>query len=352
MYYIVFSVLVLFSWLNLFQKVEKLKIWYFFTFLLLLFFAGLRYKVGFDYDNYNTMTKYVAMNLQIFVEPLFWLIIKVTQFVSEEYTFFIFLIALFSVSLKFKFLYNYSFFPLVSILLYFSRIYLNADFGQLRQGLALGIILFTYPTLINKNLMHFSLLVVGAALIHASAILFFPVYFIANRSFSRKFIIILISIAMFIATIDLKAVLVQTFQAILPSGLAGKLLFYSTTEEELGITLSVILRLLMILFSITYFWKEIKGNQNIKIIFNIYFYGYIFYLLFNSLPQLGGRGSIYFQQFELLLFPFLLYFIKDRTIKLLFYAFLIFYCYWGIRTTLNSVSSKSSYHFEPYESIL
>jgi len=336
----------------MFLKVEKLKIWYFLSFLILLFFAGLRFKVGFDYDNYNKMANYVAMNQQIFVEPLFWLIIKVTQFITEEYTFFIFFIALLSVSLKFKFLLKYSFFPLVSILLYFSRIYLNADFGQLRQGLALSIILFAYPYLINKNLLYFSLLVVGASLIHASAILFYPVYFVANRSFNRKFIIVLIIIAMFIATIDLKVILVQTFQAILPSGLAGKLLFYSTTEEELGITLSVILRLLMILFSITFFWKEIKGDQKIRIIFNIYFYGYIFYLLFNSLPQLGGRGSIYFQQFELLLFPCLLYLIKDRTVKILFYVFLIFYCYWGIKTTLSSVTSKSSYHFEPYESIL
>lgn len=322
------------------------------SFVLLLLFAGLRYKVGYDYDNYEKVATYVANNLPIFVEPVFWLLIKAIQIFTTNYQVFVFSIALVSLSIKFSFLSKYSYIPLLSVLVYYSRIYLNGDFGQLRQGLALGIVLFTYPALLNRKIVHFSLLMLLASMIHASAILFYPIYFVAHKYYSRKFIIGSIFIAMIIAFIDIKVVLSQTLAVFLPPGLALKLLFYTATEEELGITFSVILRLIIILLCLTVFWQKIKADYNFNAVFNVYFFGYLFYLVFNSLPQLGGRGSMYFQQFELLLFPLMLCLLRDNILKILFFLFLAFYSFWGVRTLLESATDETSYYFEPYESVL
>lgn len=353
MYYLVFIFLVCLLIIDLFFSLisKKNNLAVIVSLFIMILFAGLRIHVGYDYDNYAEMFKLVKLDEEIFVEPIFLYLIKFIQFFELNYFFFIFIIAFISILIKFKFLIKYSVFPILSVLIYYARIYLNADFGQIRQGLALGIVLFSYPYIVSQKFYKYTTLIVLASLIHAAAILFFPVYFFANKKFSKKIIIGSISLSILISFIDLKNVLFETFNMILPGGLAFKLFYYSTTEESLGITFSVILRLLIILYAIIFYWKVLDENQDMRVVFNIYYFGYLFYLVFNSFPQLGGRGSVYFQQFELLLLPFLFVYGKNKLINLFFLFFLIFYSFWGVETILNSVSYKTPYYFEPYESI-
>ncbi|MBA5794007.1 EpsG family protein [Flavobacterium sp. xlx-214] len=353
MYYIIFVFLVFFLLLDLFfLEKKKVLLGSVISFFILTLFAGLRIHVGYDYDNYYEMFSLIKMGEDIFVEPLFYYFIKFIQLLKLDYLSFIFLIAFLSIGLKYKFLIKYSVFPSLSILVYYSRIYLNTDFGQIRQGLALGIVLFSYPYILNRKFYKYTLIVLLAALIHAAAGLFFPIYFLANKKIKKKVILTTIFVALLIATVDLKDLLLQIFETILPAGLAFKLFYYSSTEESLGITFSVILRLLIILFTIAFYWKTIEEDEKFRVVFNIYYIGYLFYLIFNSLPQLGGRGSIYFQQFELLLLPFLYVYNKNKAVKPLFIAFLIFYSIWGVITILKSVSYQTPYYFEPYETVL
>lgn len=352
MYYLIFFTLVFFSLIGFFLPRKVNNFLLFICFISLLLFAGLRLNVGFDYDNYKIVFTDISYNAEYFIEPVFLLFTRIFQTITFDYNAYLFVIALISLSLKFRFLYKYSVLPLVAVLLYYSRIYLGSDFGQIRQGIALGVILLTFPYLVKKKFYKFCILVILATLIHVSAILFFPIYFIVHKVYSKKIIFVSIIVGLVASLIDMKPILLESFSSILPAGLAFKLFIYATTEENIGLTFSVFFRLFIIIYTVFFFWDKIENYQNFKIAFNIYYIGFLFYLVFNSLPQLGGRGSIYFQQFELILLPFLIYYNKNKIMKFGIFMFLLFYSFWGVRTILDSATIETPYFFEPYENVL
>jgi hypothetical protein len=302
----------------------------------LILFAGLRLNVGFDYENYESMFSGVISGVDFFVEPLFLSFIYLFDYLNLGYTVFLFFIAFLSITIKVKFINIYSLIPVLSILLYFSRIFVISDFGQIRQGLALGFILFTYRPIIERKFKKFLLIVFCSSLIHAAAILFLPIYFAVDKKIERKSMFLIILIAFILATINLEAVLIQLFSSFLPAGLISKLLFYADNEEFIGLTFSMFLRGSIVLLCMTVYWNKIIDNKEWLVIFNIYYWGYIFYLIFNSLPQLGGRGSLYFQQFEILLFPLLVSITVNKIHQVIFVLFFIFYSVWGLKSTLDS----------------
>lgn len=58
----------------------------------------------------------------------------------------------------------------------------------LRQHMAMGIVFFSYPYIINKQIKSYLLIVLMAIIIHKTAIVFFPVYFIYNTRINIKWI--------------------------------------------------------------------------------------------------------------------------------------------------------------------
>lgn len=316
--------------------------------VILILFAGTRFEVGYDYFNYEYIYNNIKLGINSFIEPFFILVNKISHYIGIEYTGLVFAMAFASISLKTKFISNFSVIPLLSLLLYYSRIFLIYDFGQIRQGLALGIVLFSLPYILNKDIKRFLFIILLASLFHFSAAFFTPIYFINNIKLKRSGILYILLLSCVIAFMDLKPLIINLGSFFLPGGVIEKLLFYSVTEDKLGLTFGILLRVGIIIICITLFWKKIKENNLLKTIFNIYLWGTFFYLCLNSFPQIGNRGSMYFQQFEIVLFPHLiLYLSKNRLLQFLFLLFIIFYCYWGFYTALNSLDV-----FIPYNSIL
>ncbi len=313
--------------------------------ILLILFAGLRVNVGFDYDNYERLFSGTISGMEFFVEPLIMALIYIFDYLNIGYTGFLFFMAFLSITIKFKFINTYSVIPLLSILLYFSRIFVISDFGQIRQGLALGLILFTYKPIIEREFKKFLLIVFCSSLIHAAAIIFLPIYFIAKKKIRPRSMFLIILVAFALATINLEALVIKLFSSILPGGLVSKLLFYSENETFIGLTFSMFLRGAIVLLCMTVYWNKIKNNNEWLVVFNIYYWGYIFYLIFNSLPQLGGRGSLYFQQFEILLFPLLINITVNKIHRIIFVLFFIFYSVWGLKSTLDSQDIFMPYQY-------
>ena len=346
-YYLIFIILSVFAITNVyFDKKAFVKPAIVFLAIALVLFAGLWYKVGFDYRNYFYLYLLVVDGKDVFVEPIVKGLILLSDFIRIDFNGFIFLMALLAVSIKVKFISRYAAIPIFSLLLYYSRIFIISDFGQIRQGLALSLILISYRYILDRRFWRFLLLVLTATFIHAAAVLFLPVYFIALKKGRPVLLVLLVLLAIPLAAIDLKSIIIGLFANLLPPSISSKLLFYSMTEQFLGLTFSIFLRGGIIMLCLSVFWKKIEENKNYLLIFNIYYIGYIFYLVLNSLPQLGGRGSLYFQQFELLLFPILLTLIKNRLLQLLMLLFFVFYAYWGLNTTITSQDA-----FIPYKHI-
>lgn len=87
-------------------------------------------------------------------------------------------------------------YPLAIII--FLGLWFYFSFTYLRQVLGATIVWLSIPYIRKRKFLRFLILNIIAISIHKSAIIFFPVYFIANRRFSRSFIIkALVIIAIF-----------------------------------------------------------------------------------------------------------------------------------------------------------
>jgi hypothetical protein len=220
--------------------------------------------------------------------------------------------------------------------------------GQIRQGIALGIVLWSLNYLLNRNLIKFSLVIVAAALFHVSALLFFPVYFLVNYKFNKTYLFVILVISYIIGNIDFKHILTG-FLASLPWFISWKLAYYLSIESRIGLTFSAFFRILIVLLYM-YIEKDIQSDSNFKnTVFNLYYVGVIFYLALNSLPQIAGRGSNYYQEFEILLIPLIITgFKKTYFLKFAFVFFIFFYSFWGLYTTTH----YDAHSYIPYRTIL
>lgn len=350
-YYLIFFILIVLLFISFFLKEKKLKLVYIIVSAFLILFCGSRLLVGFDYDNYELLYYYVQTNYGVFIEPLFYGLIKLEQYLIGDYSSFLLLVAFLTIAIKTKFIYKFSVLPYLSLLIYYSRYFLSFDFGQIRQGLATAIVLYSIMYVLKKDFKRFIILIIIGCLIHASAFLFIIMYFIGNNLYKNIRYILLISFSFIFVFLDIKDFLMRGFSTILPGGLAEKLIFYGETEESLGLNLSMILRILFVLYILFFLKTYLKKDHLFLVLFNTYFVGVIIYLTFNSLPQLGGRGSAYFQQFEMLLLPLMVYYTKNYFIKGLIILFLIYYTYSSVQGILESAQDTIQYHFEPYKSI-
>ena len=344
-YYITFFILSLFLLIS--DKKDKQIAGYISVFWL-IFFAGFRFETGFDYFNYQILYHdYIYYMESWSIEPSIKALIIFTNSLFFGFYGFVFIVALLSLLIKYLFISKYSYLPLVSIFLYYSRIFIIFDFGQIRQGLAFGIVLWASTYIAQKKLKHFSVLILIASTVHVSSLVFFPIYFLAKNDYKRLTYFLLILLSSLMLFVDLKELIVKI--SILPQFIENKMFFYAEVEadQQIGLNFSSIFRLLLICISLLYKDYLFKTPFE-KIIFNIYFFGIIFFLIFQSIPQLGGRGSMYFQQFEVLLIPILLYKFKNIYFKTISYIILIFYCLWGLYSTINSQTSN----FFPYKNVL
>ena len=91
-----------------------------------------------------------------------------------------------------------------------------------------------------------------------------------------------------------------------PAFVSQKLGFYAETENfSYGLNMAMLLRLIS--FGILFYFKnKISNYKYTNYFINLYFISLFIYLGFGFLPQLGGRGSIYFYYFEFILISMLL----------------------------------------------
>lgn len=93
-------------------------------------------------------------------------------------------------------------------------------------------------------------------------------------------------------------------------GPAQKLLFYASSEDyELGISSTILIRITTLLLAV---FLNIDNKKDISFLCNIYACGIIVYLLFGFIPQLGGRGALYFSVYEMIIIPYIVSQLKQH----------------------------------------
>ncbi len=306
-YWILFIIICIGSFEGFKLKNESL-IYHFIVFLIVLF-AGCRGN-GYDWLSYQEIYE----NLQnggeqsgvSFVEYGFQILCTISPF----YKCLIFIAAAISISYTLNNTYYFSkkYFPVLGLLIFCTTVLLSTYMGQIRQGIAIGFICkaIRYNYLGKTKLT--IVWIITACFFHISAILSLLIFFLPRKRLSIKTYIVIMLIALIFHTTCMTILesIISHFQV----GIVQKLMYYSVYEDfDLGVSSTILIRIVTLILAI---YLNKNNDKNITYICNIYLCGILIYLIFGFLPQLGGRGALYFSIYEIVLVPYIVYKLRKR----------------------------------------
>lgn len=319
-------VLIFFSFNSIFYKKMSKNLDKYIFFLLCVFlivFAGLRYECGFDYFSYEGI--FLNNLLETKVEKGY-LYLNYIFFKLANYNYFLLIFVGITIYLKFLYIKKNSMEKYTSLLVYYSVYFLGLEFGQIRQGMALSIVLFAIDKIKKDEYMKYLVYILLAMQFHISAILFLPAYFV--KKINKKNIYIFFLIGVICSQINLVNIFFK-LSNILPDVYRNKILINMPQElnEDLWKIIydkSLILKILIGTLYLYLYKREKQDDLYLK----IYISGIIFSFLFYSIPEISGRASHYYRQVEILLISNIV-FVKNLEIKFLVYIFFITYLFYS-----------------------
>ena len=271
-----------------------------FFFILLAVFVGLgdmlggydRYIYGDLFDNLADQLKigipissssiYQAYNTEFGYIGLNWVIAHIT---SNRYIFiFLYTICMYTIVLYSfrKYAKNY---PLASIL--FMALVFYFSFTYLRQMFAAAVIGLSIKYIIERKFLKYCLIIVAAFSFHNSAIIFFPMYFIADRKYSESRILLLMSACFIIGITGITSNLYNLFDDI--STRAAHADYAAQGDARIA----YILEAGFFLFFLIKSYRHLPNTKQSIVLYNIALVFCAVLLLFIR-SENGGRLSWYF----------------------------------------------------------
>lgn len=237
-------------------------------------------------------------------------------------------------------------YPQTAFMFYFST---NLGIvGSNRQLIAAALIIYGINFLLEKKLKSYIILLLISLSFHATSLLG-GVYIFLNKRISSRVIWLTLIIAL---VVGMSSLPLKLFGSI---GILGEFFLLKTEAYldnigiEEGLTLIGILkRVFFFGFFFLFRDKITKRIANYNLIFNGYWFGVVFYLIFaDALPVMISRGSLYFNIMESLLFACFIAILKNSLSKII-YLFLLFFL--SIVLMYQSISAYPSI-FDPYKSL-
>lgn len=151
-----------------------------------------------DFTNVPTAYLYTLKTPEIGFRYL----MKISSCLSDNFELCLLIIAVLSLMPYFKTIKQYSTSIALSVVILYLTIFTQSIF-VLRQHLAMGILLLSYQHIISRNFKGFMLIFVLAFLMHQTALIFFPTYFVYGlfMSNNRRFITLLLASTILASTI-------------------------------------------------------------------------------------------------------------------------------------------------------
>lgn len=222
---------------------------------------------------YSTEFGYIGFN---------WAIAHIT---SNRYIFiFLYTICMYAIILHSfrKYAKNY---PLASIL--FMALVFYFSFTYLRQMFAAAIIGLSIRYIIERKFLKYCAIILTAFSFHNSAIIFFPMYFIANRKYSKAHILLLMSVCFVIGVSGITSGLYNLFDDISSRGVHAD---YAVQGDA---RIAYILEAGFFLFFLIKSYQYLPDTKQSIVLYNIALAFCAILLLFIR-SENGGRLSWYF----------------------------------------------------------
>jgi hypothetical protein len=317
-----FVVYLLLMWLGVFYYDKPAKLYLIPLGIFLTLFAGLRGSlVSSDYSTYAEYFELVTHTNNIaeltFIEPSFVLFSRLFFNVRGV----ILVYALLSIAFKLKAFEKITPFIYYSIALWISHFFLVLELNQIRAGLAISILLCGFPYIVDRKLIKFLVIVFVATLVHYSAIIYLPFYFLNTKKVTPfYFVIIPLSYILNALGFGLIEILSRIPLSVIQDKIeAYNLLFSLGSFTKINVYNPIVLLRVGFIYIFLFNWKFLaEKNAYFVILLKAYVIAIVCMLLFARLPVFGLRLSDLFGMVEIVLLPFFFYLFKEKYLVLLF----------------------------------
>ena len=208
-------VLVVYSFLEVNNHNKYNSVWVVIALLTVL--IGLRYWIGADYGIYfrayhdlgekldasDILKMITEGRKQVHMEWLYLFFANAIYEAGFSFYIFTFLLAIAAITIKYKAFTEHAIYPAFAMLLFMYPTLLVSDGGQMRQGMAMGILLFSFKYIKERKLLLFLFIVYLAASFHTSAAVFIITYWIVLIPMNSTRILIAVLICMALSPLKL-----------------------------------------------------------------------------------------------------------------------------------------------------
>lgn len=274
----------------------------------LIVFAGLRL-VGPDlqeYTNYFNLAVEGDTLQKMGVEPLYIALNWMVKHYGYSIHVMFLLIATIAVPPKMVFIKKYAPYVASALMIYYSTVFVIKEMGQIRHGVAIGFALLSFGLMADKRTGLSMLMAFVALQFHYSAVCIIPAWFIVNKRFSNKSLLITLLLILPLILFDTKPFLNAIVKLIPVESVQSKGTFYLNSPLygfAVGIDSSIVLRL-AVLFAMMYYRTAMEEKlPRFNTFFNLYFLGICYYILFSSVSEFAQRTSVYFRSLEIAILP-------------------------------------------------
>ncbi|WP_137170448.1 EpsG family protein [Marinomonas sp. FW-1] len=326
--------------------------------LTLVLFSGARYQTGNDWGNYTLFFERLRVNSysDLFDQKFefgYTLINYFVKLAGLDVGYVFLLSSFISVFILVAGLRRYNIVIVFALLFYMRYSFLQTNFMFVRQGISLSIFFYAIQFIVDKKAYKYFFLIAVACFFHISSLVLLPLYFFVNYRFNRFHYLFFLFFSLILMKLKFYGLLIQ----LLPfEALRGVAIAYMESDawgRPSAFGFSSIERLVIVSFGyyIIFFSKyKDRVNQEFVVFFNIYFFGFLVYIVFFDVYVFAERFSIFFNVCAIYLLAFYVRFFRGFFSKLIFFI-LGSLLVWGfyLKTVFSGGSDSV---FLPYQNFL
>lgn len=290
------------------------------SFLPIFIIASIRSEVGTDWPIYLDYYNGILKGTKGFSEKLFNLMNKFVGWTVNDFRGLIVLVAFLTYLFLFKAIYEQSISAPLSLLVFFLSTLFFASLNQLRQAIAMAIMLYAYKYVRDKKLLYYILWCLFASLIHASALCFLPLYWITRFKPSlRRYVTIFL---LCVVTLPVLHIVFEAVMAFTKYAWYSTSVFNTGSEANNFYVLGFVFQLIVLIILSYYRFSSSEEDPVYDGMLNCYFLSVITLLFTPVLSQIL-RISQCFSYFQILLVPRMINREKKPAGRLFLYALVI-----------------------------
>lgn len=292
---------------------KRITVLYWLAFLMIIF-IGFRGEAGTDSPNYidffneGTDTVWEWKGLEKgYDEYGFYYLSVILKSIYDNINFYFLAISCITVTFLVKSLKDYCLFPLLGFCIYYARFLCFRDMNQIRQALAIVIVIYALRFLIENRKRYFVLWALFASTFHYSIGVVTPFIWLFRKRLTLK------KALLFLAVSGLIGYLGGLLLKIILINIGSIMLLTYVGSDDLGILNPVIYYQSVWCLLFFFYEKKISLVQKgYYVIRNAYLYSTILLLLTCNLGVIGGRLATIFATCEIFVIPSLVYVIRPR----------------------------------------